>query len=186
MEFSRQEYCNGLPFPPPEDIPNPGIKPTSPALTLLAGRFFTTAPPGKFLVLLAIWGQLLQKLLFNFLGWLTVWLPTRKTYSRLASEASYWANYWFPGQVAAGSGLEFYFYTWSVHCLFVCSFSRCRHLIKYTVVSQRSRHILWHPSYAESKKTRYKQTSFTKQKQIHRLKRMKLWLPGGRIGGKDS
>ena len=32
MEFSRQEYWSGLPCPPPEDLPNPGIKPKSPAL----------------------------------------------------------------------------------------------------------------------------------------------------------
>ena len=35
MEFSRQEYWNGLPFPTPGDLPNPGmelISPTSPAL----------------------------------------------------------------------------------------------------------------------------------------------------------
>ena len=44
MKFSRQEYWSGLPFPPPEDLPNPGIKLGSPAL---AGRFFTTEPPGK-------------------------------------------------------------------------------------------------------------------------------------------
>ena len=31
MGFSRQEYWNGLPFPSPEDLPNPGIKPTFPA-----------------------------------------------------------------------------------------------------------------------------------------------------------
>ena len=30
--FSRQESRNGLPCPPPEDLPDPGIKPTSPAL----------------------------------------------------------------------------------------------------------------------------------------------------------
>ena len=44
MGFSRQEYWNGLPFPSPGDLPNPGIKPTSP---VLAGRFFTTEPPRK-------------------------------------------------------------------------------------------------------------------------------------------
>ena len=27
MEFSRQEYWSGLPFPPSEALPNPGIKP---------------------------------------------------------------------------------------------------------------------------------------------------------------
>ena len=44
MEFSRQEYWSGLPCPPPGDLPNPGIKPRSPALqadSLLSG------PPGK-------------------------------------------------------------------------------------------------------------------------------------------
>ena len=32
MGFSRQEYWSGLPFPPPGEHPNPGIKPESPAL----------------------------------------------------------------------------------------------------------------------------------------------------------
>ena len=32
MEFSRQEYWNGWPFPTPGDLPDPGIKPRSPAL----------------------------------------------------------------------------------------------------------------------------------------------------------
>ena len=32
MEFSRQEYSSGLPFPSPEDLPNPGIEPRSPEL----------------------------------------------------------------------------------------------------------------------------------------------------------
>ena len=32
MGFSRQEYWSGLPFPSPGDLPNPGIKPWSPAL----------------------------------------------------------------------------------------------------------------------------------------------------------
>ena len=44
MEFSRQKYWSGLPFPSPENLPDPGIEPTSPALT--AG-FFTTEPAGK-------------------------------------------------------------------------------------------------------------------------------------------
>ena len=47
VEFSRQEYWSGLPFPPPGDLPNQGLKPKSPASPALAGRFFTTAPPGK-------------------------------------------------------------------------------------------------------------------------------------------
>ena len=43
MRFSRQEYWSRLPCPSPEDLPNPGIKPTSPASPSLAGRFFTTS-----------------------------------------------------------------------------------------------------------------------------------------------
>ena len=42
--FFRQEYSSGLPFPPPGDLPNPGLETVSPSL---AGRFFTTVPPGK-------------------------------------------------------------------------------------------------------------------------------------------
>ena len=48
IELSGQEYWIGLPFPLPGDLPNPGIKPASSAL---AGRFFTTEPPGKLTVL---------------------------------------------------------------------------------------------------------------------------------------
>ena len=32
MGFSRQEYRSGLPFPPPGDLPDPGIEPRSPTL----------------------------------------------------------------------------------------------------------------------------------------------------------
>ena len=34
MGFSRQEYWSGLPFPPPGEIPNPGIELASPALAV--------------------------------------------------------------------------------------------------------------------------------------------------------
>ena len=48
MEFSRQEYWNGLPFLSTGDPPNPGIEPMSPAeISCIAGRFFTSEPPGK-------------------------------------------------------------------------------------------------------------------------------------------
>ena len=43
MEFSRQEYWSGLPFPPPGDLPDPGVEPTSPLPPALAGGFFTTS-----------------------------------------------------------------------------------------------------------------------------------------------
>ena len=44
MGFSRQEYGSGLPFPSPEDLPDPGIEPRSPALE---GDALTSEPPGK-------------------------------------------------------------------------------------------------------------------------------------------
>ena len=47
MEFSRQEWWNGLPFPTPGGLPDPGIEPDSPASLVLSGRFFTSEPPGK-------------------------------------------------------------------------------------------------------------------------------------------
>ena len=47
VEFSRQEYWSGFPFPTPGDLPNPGTEPASPTSAALAGRLFTTQPPGK-------------------------------------------------------------------------------------------------------------------------------------------
>ena len=44
MGFSRQEYWNGLPFPSPGDVPDPGIKPGSPALQVDS---LSSEPPGK-------------------------------------------------------------------------------------------------------------------------------------------
>ena len=43
MGFSRQEYWSGLPCPPPWDLPDPGIEPTSLKSPALAGGFFTTS-----------------------------------------------------------------------------------------------------------------------------------------------
>ena len=44
MGFARQEYWSGLPLPPPGDLPHPGTEHKSAAL---AGRFFTSEPPGR-------------------------------------------------------------------------------------------------------------------------------------------
>ena len=46
MGFPRQEHWSGLPFPSPGDLPDPGIEPTSLALTVW---FFTAEPPGNHL-----------------------------------------------------------------------------------------------------------------------------------------
>ena len=60
MEFSRQEYWSGLPFPPPGDHPHPGIKSAFPAL---AGRFFTTEPSKKPL---KNWSETFLLVMFRF------------------------------------------------------------------------------------------------------------------------
>ena len=44
MEFSRQEYWSGLPFPSPRDLPDPGTEPGSPTLQVDS---LLTEPPGK-------------------------------------------------------------------------------------------------------------------------------------------
>ena len=41
MGFSRQEYWSGLPCPPPGDLPDPGIEPSSLEASALAGGYFT-------------------------------------------------------------------------------------------------------------------------------------------------
>ena len=48
MEFSRQEYWSGLPFPSPRDLPDPGIKPRSPALE---AKSLPSQPPGRWYIL---------------------------------------------------------------------------------------------------------------------------------------
>ena len=39
----RQEYWSGLPYPPPGDLPGPGIEPGSLMSPVLAGAFFTSS-----------------------------------------------------------------------------------------------------------------------------------------------
>ena len=43
MEFSRQEYWSGLPFPSPGDLPDSGTEPASLSSRALEGGFFTTS-----------------------------------------------------------------------------------------------------------------------------------------------
>ena len=79
MGFSRQEYLSGLPCPPPGDLPDPGIKPTSLMSSALASRFFTTS---------ATWEAQLQlnfpltlKTTAALARYLLVWFGTLKAWS---------------------------------------------------------------------------------------------------------
>ena len=51
MGFSRQESWSGLPCPPPGDLPNPGIEPTSFMSPALAGGFFITSAIWEALII---------------------------------------------------------------------------------------------------------------------------------------
>ena len=82
MEFSRQEYWSGLPFPSPRDLPHPRIKPMSLMSPALAGKFFTTSTTWEALLLrrkkvkllsrvwlfVTPWGLQPTRLLRNFPG----------------------------------------------------------------------------------------------------------------------
>ena len=55
MEFSRQEYWSGLPFPPPGDLPNPGTEPmflASPAMVGSSLPLSHVGSPSNYWVLL--------------------------------------------------------------------------------------------------------------------------------------
>ena len=51
MQFSRQDYWSGLPFPSPGDLPSPGMEPASRVSPVLAGRFFITEAPRRPLLI---------------------------------------------------------------------------------------------------------------------------------------
>ena len=67
MGLPRQEYWSGAPFTTPGDLLNPGIEPVSLVPPALAGRFFTTVPPGKTHKA-TILQQQQQKFCFYFMG----------------------------------------------------------------------------------------------------------------------
>ena len=66
--FPRQEYWSGLPFPPPGDLPDPGIKPQSLMSPAFAGGFFTTGATWVALHLINLPKKILNYLiLVNFM-----------------------------------------------------------------------------------------------------------------------
>ena len=70
MEFSRQEYWRGLPFPPAGDLPDPAMVLESPVFSPLVDRFFTTEPNISFregLVLMSSFQFCLSETFFSLL-----------------------------------------------------------------------------------------------------------------------
>ena len=60
MEFSRQEYWSGLPFPPPGDLPDPQTESTSLTSLALPGGFFTTSATWEAHLCMCTWKRLVQ------------------------------------------------------------------------------------------------------------------------------
>ena len=54
MEFPRQKYWSGLPFPPPGDLPNPGIKLMPMCLLYWQADYFSLPPPGTLFMFFSI------------------------------------------------------------------------------------------------------------------------------------
>ena len=63
MEFLRQKYWSGLPFPSPGDLPDPGMELTSPASPSLTGGFFIPELLGKHLIFWSYFCPFLNSLL---------------------------------------------------------------------------------------------------------------------------
>ena len=86
MAFSRQEYWSGLPFPSPEDLPDPGIEPRSPALEADTKHSIIFAASRTLPILLSFYSQcrflLFLGLSFGFDPWIRKspwrmkWQPT--------------------------------------------------------------------------------------------------------------
>ena len=57
MGFSRQEYWSGLPCPPPGDVPDPGMEPTSLMSPALASGFFTISAIWEAQIHEEVWAE---------------------------------------------------------------------------------------------------------------------------------
>ena len=95
MGFSRQEYWSGLPFPSPGDLPDPGIKPGSPALQ---ADSLPSEPPGKSRSIRTH----MQKLLKYKWHYLPEGLPGSLVVKYPPAKAG--VSGWTPGSLGEGNG----------------------------------------------------------------------------------
>ena len=74
MGFSRQEYWSGLPFPSPGDLPDPGIKPVSPALQgdSLPDSLFYLFP----FLYVKLWASLVAQMVKNLPAMWETWVSS--------------------------------------------------------------------------------------------------------------
>ena len=79
MGFSRQEYWRGWSFFSPGDLPDLGIKPTSPVSPAPACGFFTTAPPEKPIHIIYI---LYTNIMYKYTKYISSWLAIDNLYQK--------------------------------------------------------------------------------------------------------
>ena len=78
MWFFRQEHWSGLPFPPPGDLPSPGIKLASPGFPALEGRVYTTSPTWEVLyTYIYIYTKCLLKSIYIWLSFLVLLIAVK-------------------------------------------------------------------------------------------------------------
>ena len=85
--FSRQEYCSGLPCPPPGDVPDPGIEPGSLALQ---ADSWPSEPPGKPLWSRELWSSQALYKTSTINIWSCVELKHTKTSKKTTTLQCYW------------------------------------------------------------------------------------------------
>jgi len=88
MDFLRQEYWSGLPFPSPGNLSYPEMEPASPAL---AGRFFITEPPGRnsWEPWIFSWKHSLYLSTLFLISWSISWFPS---FSKLSIFIAWWIS----------------------------------------------------------------------------------------------
>ena len=104
MEFSRQEYWSGLPFPSPGDLPNPGIEPRSPALQAVLNQLsyqgslfcdifaysFYSCPPSFKSLSPSLWQESWQGTVHRTKRWIWNALVANKLSSWKCNLPPYW------------------------------------------------------------------------------------------------
>ena len=93
MGYSRQEYWSGLPFPPPGDLPNPGIEPMLPAAPALQADSSPLSHQGRPKDTACVCAQSLSQVRLFATFWT---LAHRAPQSMGSSRQDYWSGLPFP------------------------------------------------------------------------------------------
>ena len=90
MGFSRQECWSGLPFPPPEDLPDPGIEPESPVFPTLQADSLPADVSRKKIFSLLFLSLMLKILIVKLFDWYSVQFSSVQSLSHVRLFATPW------------------------------------------------------------------------------------------------